>query len=153
MNRMQRSLVTAGARAAFAIAVIVSFLPGAARGEYRHALVIGQSKYKAGELSASSRDAAAVAEALERRGFTVTRAENLATVKELDDVVKAFARKVPTGGTALLYHSEKVAPVPIPPGAKSPRNEAALVTLDGAQHSLAAVLRPVVVAQFGPYKP
>jgi formylglycine-generating enzyme required for sulfatase activity len=93
----------------------------------------------------------ALAEALTKRGFTVTRAENLATVKELDEAVKAFAKTVPTGGTALVYFSGNSAIAAIPQAMKPAREEVALTSLDGAKHPISAVLRPLVVPNLGPY--
>lgn len=134
-----------------AVALIAMLIPSAARGEYRHALVIGQSNYKAGALAAPARDVGAVAEALTKRGFRVTRAENLGTVKEVDDAVKAFAKSVTTGGTALVYYSGNAALMPVPQGKEPPRQEPALVALDGNKQLIAAVLRPLVVPNLGPY--
>jgi formylglycine-generating enzyme required for sulfatase activity len=113
--------------------------------------VIGQSKYKSGALAAPAKDVGAVAEALTKRGFTVTRAENLATVKDFDDTVKAFAKTVPTGGTALVYFSGNSAIAAIPQAMKPPRQEVALTSLDGANHPISAVLRPMVVPGYAPY--
>ena len=134
-----------------AFVVANALAPWTARGEFRHALVIGQSTYKAGTLAAPLRDGAAVAEALAKRGFQVTRVENLGTLKELDDAVKAFARSVPTGGTALVYYSGNAAFVSIPQPMKPPREELACVSLDGGKQPLSTVLRPLVVPQYSPY--
>ena len=134
-----------------AVVLIATFLPAAARGEYRHALVIGQSNYKVGALATPTRDVGAVAEALTKRGFTVTRAENLGTVKEIDDAVKAFAKTVTTGGTALVYFTGNASIASIPQAMKPAREEVALTSLDGAKHPISAVLRPLVVPNLGPY--
>ncbi|MFM7098362.1 MAG: SUMF1/EgtB/PvdO family nonheme iron enzyme [Gemmataceae bacterium] len=133
------------------VSVIIAILPSSALGEFRHALVIGQSNYKSGNLKNPTNDVKKVGDALERRGFTVLRAENLKTVKELDDTVKAFAKKVPTGGTALIYYSGIVAPLQTPPNSKALRHESALLALDGAQYSQDSLLRPLIVNQYGPY--
>lgn len=139
-------------RVTLVLAAIVALHPPTARAEYRHALVIGQSKYKSGPLAAPAKDVGAVAEALTKRGFTVTRVENLASVKELDEAVKAFARTVPTGGTAIVYFSGNTAIAAIPQAMKPPRQEVALTTLDGAKHPISAVLRPIVVPPgYAPY--
>lgn len=105
-------------------------VPGIARGEFRHALVIGNAAYKSGPLAAPPRDSAAVAEALERRGFTVTRADDLATSKDLREAVAAFGRGVPTGGTALVYFSGHAVPTPAD-GDRPPPADTALLPTDG----------------------
>ncbi|MFM7541269.1 MAG: SUMF1/EgtB/PvdO family nonheme iron enzyme [Planctomycetota bacterium] len=119
--------------------------------EFRHALVIGQSNYKSGPVKAGSLNASAVAGALVSRGFKVTKAENLATIKDLDEAVKSFAQGVPTGATALVYYSGKVAPAPVNPAMKDARNQTALVALDGSPQLVSVFLRPVVVPSFAPY--
>lgn len=154
---------------------------GASQGrcEYRHALVIGSSASPAGtpagsaagsaagtpagkpagtaagatasRPNASSRDVEAVAGALAKQGFTVTRVESVATVKELDDAVRAFAPTVTTGGTALVYFTGKASWAPVPQGMNPPRQELALHTRDGNRQLLSAVLRPLVVPNLGPY--
>jgi hypothetical protein len=134
-----------------ALAVMAMLLPAAARGEFRHALVIGQSTYKTGTLAAPSGDVAAVAGALATQGFTVTKAENLATVKDLGDAVQAFSRTVPTGGTALVYFSGHAMTMPVATGTNPPRSDTGLVALDGRPLPLAAVLRPLVVPAYAPY--
>ncbi|MFM7073788.1 MAG: caspase family protein, partial [Planctomycetota bacterium] len=156
----QRLGISRGVATVPLITLLVALLGGAeGRCEYRHALVIGQSAYKtgplpgplAGPLAAPARDAAAVAEALSKHGFTVTRVENLATTKELDDTLRAFARSVTTGGTALVYFSGNASWATVPQGMNPPRQELALTTLDGNKHLLSAVLRPLVVPSYGPY--
>jgi len=72
--------------------------------EHRAALVIGNGNYPKAPLASPPRDIRAVGEALKKRGFEVTQAENL-TAKVLKDTVTAFARSVPTRGTALVYFS------------------------------------------------
>lgn len=119
--------------------------------EFRHALVIGQSNYKSGPLKAGSLSASTVADALASRGFKVTKAENLATIKDLDEAVKSFAQGVPTGATALVYYSGKVAPAPVNPAMKDARNQTALLALDGNLQPVSVFLRPVVVPSFAPY--
>lgn len=146
-----RSCVTLSVRAIFLIAALASFLPTEARAEFRHALVIGQSKYKLTPIAAPGRDVTAVADALVRQGFTVTRAENVATIKEFEETIKKFARSVPTSGTALVYYSGKTITVPLPTAKNPPSREPAFVSLDGGLHPLSAVLRPLVVSNYSPY--
>ena len=127
-------------RVTLVLAAIVALHPPTARAE------------QSGPLAAPAKDVGAVAEALTKRGFTVTRVENLATVKELDEAVKAFARTVPTDGTALVYFSGNTAIAAIPQAMKPARQEVALTTLDGAKHPISAVLRPIVVPPgYAPY--
>jgi hypothetical protein len=115
--------------------------------------VIGQSAYKSGDIAGPARDVAAVAAALERRGFTVTRAENLAAIKDLDETVKTFAKTVPTNGTALVYFSGQAASVTIGVGANPMRQDIGLVSLDGGKHPLSSVLAPLVMPQYAPLGP
>lgn len=61
-----------------AVVVILATVPAAARGEFRHTLLIGQSAYNSGTLATRRRDV--VADALGRAGFSVKKAENLSTV-------------------------------------------------------------------------
>jgi sulfatase modifying factor 1 len=130
-------------------AVLFAMLqPAAVRGEFRHALVIGQANDKSGALAAPSQDVAA---ALAKRGFTVTRADNLATVKELDDAVKTFAKLVPTNGTALVYFSGQAANVTIGAGTNPSRQDIGLLSLDGGKHPLNAVLAPLVMPNYAPF--
>lgn len=115
------------------------------RGEFRHALVIGNAAYKSGPLAAPPRDSAAVAQALERRGFTVTRADDLATAKDLREAVATFGRSVPTGGTALVYFSGHAAPTPAG-GDRPPPADTGLMPTDGVPggYPWGAWLRPLV---------
>ena len=132
------------------VATVVATQPAFAAGEHRHALVIGQSTYKTGTLAAPPRDVAAVAEALAKQGFTVTKVENLAGIKDLDESVKAFAGSVPTNGTSLVYFSGHTMAVPVATGTNPPRSDTALLAVDGGKHPLTAVLRQLVVAPYGP---
>ncbi len=163
MKRLQFRLVLS-----VAISLVGACL-GASQGrcEYRHALVIGPSAAPVGAPTAaapgapagtaagtpnpSGRDVEAVAGALAKRGFTVTRVESVATVKELDDAVRAFAPTVTTGGTALVYFTGKASWAPVPQGMNPPRQELAFHTRDGNRQLLSAVLRPLVVPNLGPY--
>lgn len=83
---------------------LIALLTTAARAEHRVALIIGNGNYPKATLTSPPRDIRAVGEALKRRGFVVTQAENL-TGKELKETVAAFARSVPTRGTVLVYFS------------------------------------------------
>jgi formylglycine-generating enzyme required for sulfatase activity len=130
---------------------VVSMIAPVARGEFRHALVIGQSTYKTGTLAAPPQDVAAVADALGRSGFTVTKLENIPTPAKLNEAVTAFSKTIPNNGTALVYFSGYADLMPVPSGTNPPRSDTGLVAIDGGKHPLAAVLRPLVVPGYAPH--
>ncbi len=90
------------------LVVCLFFLAGAligvARGEHRHALLIGNGKYPKAELVTPANDIRTIGDALKRRGFVVTQLEDL-TAEKMRTAFDAFARTVPTRGTALIYFS------------------------------------------------
>ncbi len=88
----------------FVCGAILGTLPLCARAEHRAALLIANSNYPKATLASPPNNVRIVGEALEKRGFVVTRAENLSS-KEIRDTLATFARSVPTRGTALLYFS------------------------------------------------
>ncbi|MFM8470567.1 MAG: SUMF1/EgtB/PvdO family nonheme iron enzyme [Limisphaerales bacterium] len=106
---------------------LVALLSTAALAEHRAALLIGNSNYPKAALASPPRDIRAVGEALKKRGFAVTQAENL-NAKELKDAVAAFARSVPTRGTALISFSGYVLPNSKP---DAPLADNALLPIDG----------------------
>ena len=106
---------------------LVALFTTAALAEHRAALVIGNSNYPKAALASPLRDIRAVGEALKKRGFVVTQAENL-TAKELKEQLAAFARSVPTRGTALIYFSGYALPTSKP---DAPLADNALLPIDG----------------------
>ncbi len=74
------------------------------RGEYRTALLIGNSNYEKAKLTTPPADVKAMAKVLQHRGFTVTVHENL-TGKEMKATIEQFAESAPVTGTALVYFS------------------------------------------------
>ena len=101
---------------------------GAARAEFRHALVIGNSAYEGEALSSPERDAKAVGEALRKRGFAVTEAVNLG-VEAMREAVANFAIAVPTRGTALVYFAGYCLPTPRGPQ-PAPNQDTVLLAVD-----------------------
>ena len=101
-----------------------------ARAEHRHALVIGNGTYPKAELAAPATDVRLVGDALERRGFVVTRAENL-DAQKMSAAINAFAGSIPNRGTALVYFSGYAVPYPPakPADPQSPNPEADTVLL------------------------
>ena len=94
-----------GAGLLLAVAALAIILAGRALAEGRVALVIGNAAYiHGGLLSNPSHDAAAVAQALTRAGFTVTTRTDLGR-DALVDALKAFARDSADADTALVYFS------------------------------------------------
>ena len=114
---------------------LIAMISATARAEHRAALVIGNSNYPKAALTSPSRDVRAVGDALKKRGFVVTQAENL-TAKELKEAVAAFARSVPTRGTALIYFSGYALPTSKP---DDPLADNALLPIDGSAASPSAV--------------
>ncbi len=99
----------------------------AARAEYRHALLIANSKYPKAELVSPPNDIRALADALKKRGFVVTPLENL-TAEKMRTAVDEFARTVPTRGTALIYFSGYALPNR---NADDPNADNSLLPIDG----------------------
>lgn len=111
------------------------FVPAAAaRAEFRHALVIGNGAYPQAALASPPRDAKAVAAALEKRGFTVTLAENLAA-KEMVAAARAFGQSIPLRGTAVVYFAGYAVPttaaIPANPRLQQPAPDTVLLPIDG----------------------
>lgn len=106
---------------------LIALLSTMVLAEHRAALVIGNSNYPKATLASPPRDIRAVGEALQKRGFVVTQAENL-TAKELKETVSAFARSVPTRGTVLIYFSGYAL---AQSKAEDPNADNALLPIDG----------------------
>ena len=70
--------------------------------EARVALIIGNSSYKASPLSNPANDAADLAHALERKGFTVLVRENVSE-RGLKEAVETFASHLRKGGVGLFF--------------------------------------------------
>jgi formylglycine-generating enzyme required for sulfatase activity len=105
-----------------------------ARAEHRHALVIGNGTYPQAELAAPATDVRLVGDALERRGFVVTRAENL-DAQKMGAAINAFAGSIPNRGTALVYFSGYAVPYPpakpADPQVANPEADTVLLPLNG----------------------
>ena len=74
------------------------------RSEARVALVIGNGTYTKAPLANPSRDAEAVAAALERVGFTVTLKKDLGNI-EMKQALVEFGRALEAGGVGLFYYA------------------------------------------------
>jgi len=70
--------------------------------EPRVALVIGNGGYLAAPLKNPVNDARAVAEALKKSGFNVTRLED-ATRPQMREAIRAFGARIAEGGVGLFY--------------------------------------------------
>ena len=70
--------------------------------EARVALIIGNSSYKASPLANPANDAADLAHALERKGFTVLVRENVSE-RGLKEAVETFASHLRKGGVGLFF--------------------------------------------------
>lgn len=70
--------------------------------EARMALVIGNAGYKDAPLKNPVNDARAVAEALKKSGFNVTRLED-ATRAQMREAIRAFGARIAEGGVGLFY--------------------------------------------------
>lgn len=70
--------------------------------EARVALIIGNSSYKAAPLTNPANDAADLAHALERKGFTVLVRENVSE-RGLKEAVDAFSKHLRKGGVGLFF--------------------------------------------------
>jgi sulfatase modifying factor 1 len=105
-----------------------------ARAEPRRALVIGNGSYPKAELAAVAVDVHVVGDALERRGFVVTRVENLAA-QEMREAIDTFAGSIPNRGTTLVYFSGYAVPYPPVKAADSeaaiPQADTILLPIDG----------------------
>jgi formylglycine-generating enzyme required for sulfatase activity len=106
---------------------LIALFSTAALAEHRAALLIGNSNYPKAMLASPPQDIRAVGEALKKRGFAVTQAENL-TGKDLKEAVAAFARSIPTRGTALIYYSGYAL---AQSKAENPNADNALLPIDG----------------------
>lgn len=129
---MKRALPCAG---------LLSFLAlysTAALAEHRAALLIGNSNYPKAPLASPPGDIRAVGDALKKRGFVVTQVENLGA-KEMKDAFAAFARSVPTKGTALVYFSGYALPAT---RVEDPNADNALLPVDGNATSSGTVAGP-----------
>jgi len=70
----------------------------------RLALVIGNAAYSGAPLANTRADAALIAGALRRSGFSVTEANDLGR-SAMFDAVRQFSAAVPAGATALVYYA------------------------------------------------
>lgn len=95
--------------AVLAMLVMAVWVTPPAVAEYRHALVIGNAAYTKAPLASPPHDVRLVGDALERRGFTVTRATDL-NAPSLEQTIIRFARTIPTQGTALVWYSGHALP-------------------------------------------
>ncbi len=107
--------------------LLAGLLAVRARAEHRHALLIGNGKYPKAELVSPPNDIRAVGEALKKRGFVVTSLADLPAEK-LRSAFDAFARSVPTRGTALIYFSGYALPNR---NAGDPNADNSLLPIDG----------------------
>jgi hypothetical protein len=90
--------------------------------ERRIALVIGNGQYEIGRLKNPANDAADMATALQRAGFTVILKKNV-RLQEMEDAIENFGNRLKRGGVGLFYfagHGAQVSGVNylIPIGAK-----------------------------------
>ncbi len=115
--------------------LLAGALAGVARGEHRHALLIGNGKYPKAELVTPPNDIRAIGEALAKRGFVVTQLEDL-TAEKMRSAFDAFARSVPTRGTALIYFSGYALPNR---NAGDPNADNSLLPIDGNPANAGAV--------------
>ena len=70
----------------------------------RYALVIGNSNYRKMPLENPVNDARAMAQALNRIGFHVTKVEN-ASQKAMFEAIRAFGDALASGGVGLFYYA------------------------------------------------
>src|SRR5687767_11966155 len=91
---------------AFSFAVLAVVLATASvPGEDRFALVIGNGKYSgAGELKNPPSDAAAVAAALEKLDFKVTKKTDV-DIKQLEHAIAEFGRRLKKDSIALFFYA------------------------------------------------
>lgn len=72
--------------------------------EPRHALVIGNSKYKTSPLSNPGNDARAMAEVLEKLGFNVVKLED-SSLEQMQKSVREFGERLKNGGVGMFYYA------------------------------------------------
>ena len=77
---------------------------GVSRQEKRVALVIGNSSYQYAPLRNPVNDSKAIASALKKVGFSVTRVEN-AALRSLDKAVRRFGEQARDSDVALFYYT------------------------------------------------
>ena len=77
---------------------------GVSRQEKRVALVIGNSSYQYAPLRNPVNDSKAIASALKKVGFSVTRVEN-AALRSLDQAVRRFGEQARDSDVALFYYA------------------------------------------------
>ena len=70
----------------------------------RTALVIGNASYASAPLRNPVNDVRAIASALKKVGFQVTKVEN-ASLRSMDDAVRRFGQKARKSDVALIYYS------------------------------------------------
>ena len=117
---------------------ILALCSTAALAEHRAALLIGNSNYPKAPLASPPSDIRAVGDALRKRGFVVTQVENQGA-KEMKEAIAAFARSVPTKGTALVYFSGYALPAT---KSEDPQADNALLPVDGNASSSGTVAGP-----------
>ena len=77
---------------------------GIVKVENRVALVIGNASYASAPLRNPVNDVRAIASALKKVGFRVTKVEN-ASLRSMDDAVRRFGQKARRSDVALIYYS------------------------------------------------
>jgi hypothetical protein len=90
---------------ALLVCVVPALIPASARADTRVALVIGNSAYAhGGRLSNPANDAALVAQALRKVGFTVVSQSDLGKT-QLEDALQSFTRAATGADVALIYYA------------------------------------------------
>lgn len=135
-------------------ALLLAVGPAQAAPEKRVALVLGNAHYAAvGDVAAVGGNASAMASALRKAGFTVTRADNLGRVA-LDSALERFRESLAGADLGFVYYSglavgvgerEYLLPTDAAPAAPDDLPGAAL-DLDGVLADLREAGRRVVVA-------
>jgi formylglycine-generating enzyme required for sulfatase activity len=115
------------------VAWCAALLAPAATAEHRFALLIGNSGYPNAPLTTPSADIQAVGAALQKRGFSVTLAENL-TAEATKAAFKQLALAAPARSTVLVYFSGYVLPA-TPENAPNADNSLAPVDVKPANPS------------------
>ncbi|MEN8188664.1 MAG: caspase family protein [Thermodesulfobacteriota bacterium] len=77
---------------------------GSVDGEPRHALVIGNGKYKNAPLKNPENDAGDIAAALKMNGFQVKLLNN-ASQRQMGDAIRLFTKNLQKGGVGLFYYA------------------------------------------------
>ncbi len=155
MKAVVRTSLFAGMMAVPLLAALLAAGPAWAAPEKRVALVLGNARYPglAGEVAAVGGNASAMAAALRKAGFTVTRADNLGRVG-LDSALERFREALAGADLGFVYYSGLAVGrgergYLLPTDAAPARGEdlpGAALDLDGALGDLREAGRRVVVA-------